>query len=50
MEVGVIIHNAGDKASPENLIKTAKWAEALGYHSIWLTDHVALKEEVKLAA
>jgi probable F420-dependent oxidoreductase len=46
MKVGVIIHNAGDKASPENLIKTAKWAEELGYHSIWLTDHVALKEEV----
>ncbi|NJL44278.1 MAG: LLM class flavin-dependent oxidoreductase, partial [Nitrosarchaeum sp.] len=46
MEVGVIIHNAGDKANPENLIKTAQWAEALGYHSIWLTDHVVLKEEV----
>lgn len=44
MEVGVIIHNAGAKASPENLLKTARWAEELGYHALWLTDHVVLKE------
>jgi probable F420-dependent oxidoreductase len=46
MEVGVIIHNAGAKASPESLVKTTQWADELGYHSVWLTDHVALKEEV----
>jgi probable F420-dependent oxidoreductase len=46
MEVGVIVHNAGAKASVENIVKTAQWAEELGYHSIWLTDHVVLAEEV----
>lgn len=48
MEVGVIIHNAGAKASPENLIKTAQWAEELGYHALWLTDHVVLKAEEEI--
>lgn len=46
MEVGIIVHNAGAKATPENIVKTANWAEELGYHSIWLTDHVVLAEEV----
>ncbi len=40
MEVGVIIPNAGPKSNPENIITTARWAEELGYHSLWLTDHV----------
>jgi probable F420-dependent oxidoreductase len=46
MEVGIIVHNAGAKASPENIVMTARWAEELGYHSLWLTDHVVLPEEV----
>ncbi len=46
MQVGVIIPNAGSKASVENIITTARWAEELGYHSLWLTDHVVLAEEV----
>src|SRR5262249_18077029 len=46
MEVGVIVHNAGAKATVENVVRTARWAEALGYHSLWLTDHVALPEQV----
>ena len=46
MEVGVIIPNAGPKASVENIVTTARWAEELGYHSLWLTDHVVLAEEV----
>lgn len=46
MEVGIIVHNAGAKATEENIVKTARWAEELGYHSIWLTDHVVLAEEV----
>ena len=46
MEVGVIIPNAGPKASVENIVTTAQWAEELGYHSLWLTDHVVLAEEV----
>ena len=31
MEAGVIIPNAGSKASPENMTKVAHWAEELGY-------------------
>jgi probable F420-dependent oxidoreductase len=47
MEVGVIIPNAGPKASVENIVTTARWAEELGYHSLWLTDHVILAEQVE---
>jgi len=46
MEVGVIIPNAGPKASVENIVTTARWAEELGYHSLWLTDHVVLAEQI----
>jgi probable F420-dependent oxidoreductase len=47
MEVGIIIPNAGPKASVENIVTTARWAEELGYHSLWLTDHVVLAEQVE---
>jgi len=46
MEVGVIIPNAGPKASPENIRRTAQFAETLGFHSVWVTDHVALCDQV----
>lgn len=46
MEVGVIIPNAGPKCSPKNIVATARFAEELGYHSVWVTDHVALPERV----
>lgn len=46
MEVGVIIPNAGPKASPSNIVKVARWAEELGFRSVWVTDHVALPERV----
>lgn len=46
MQVGVIIPNAGPKAGPENIIAVARWAEELGYHSLWVTDHVVLAEQV----
>ena len=46
MEVGVIVPNAGPKASPENIVAVARLADELGYHSIWLTDHVVLPERV----
>jgi probable F420-dependent oxidoreductase len=47
MEVGAIIPNAGPKASPENIVIVARWAEELGYHSVWVTDHVVLPERVE---
>lgn len=46
MEVGVIIPNAGPKSSVESIVATAKLAAELGYHSLWLTDHVVLPEQV----
>jgi probable F420-dependent oxidoreductase len=46
MEVGVIIPNAGPKARPENIVATATFAQDLGFHSVWVTDHVALPERV----
>lgn len=42
MHIGVIIPNAGPKCSPQNIVTVARWAEELGYHSLWVTDHVAL--------
>lgn len=45
MDVGVIIPNAGPKALPEHIVTVAKWAEELGYHSVWVTDHVTLPEQ-----
>lgn len=46
MEVGVIIPNAGPKASPGNIVSVARLAQDLGFHSVWVTDHVALPEQV----
>ena len=46
MHVGVIIPNAGSKASPEHIVTVAKWSEELGFSSVWVTDHVALPERV----
>ena len=46
MEVGVILPNAGPKATPDNVVTVARWADELGYHSAWLTDHVILPEQV----
>lgn len=46
MEIGIRIPGAGAKVSPENLITAARWAEELGYHSVWVSDHVVLPEKV----
>ncbi len=46
MEIGVILPSAGPKCTPENVVTVARWAEELGYHSVWVTDHVILPEHV----
>ena len=46
MQLGVIIPSAGPKTSAENIVATARLAAELGYHSLWLTDHVVLPERV----
>ena len=45
MEIGIRIPGAGAKVSPENLVTAARWAEELGYHSVWVSDHVVLPEK-----
>ncbi len=47
MEVGVRLPNAGPKASPENILTTARLAERLGFHSLWVTDRVMLPRQVE---
>lgn len=44
MNVGIRIPAAGPRASAENILRTARWAEALGFHSLWVPDHVVLPE------
>jgi probable F420-dependent oxidoreductase len=43
--IGVRIPSAGESASPENLLRVARWAEALGLHGVWVSDHVALPRQ-----
>jgi probable F420-dependent oxidoreductase len=47
MKVGVVIPNAGPKCSPENMTAVARMADEMGYHSVWVTDHVVLAENVQ---
>ncbi len=46
MEIGVRLPGAGPLASRENLERIARWAEALGFHSAWVSDHVIMPERV----
>jgi probable F420-dependent oxidoreductase len=47
MEVGVRLPSSGPEASPENIVTVARWAEQLGYHAVWVSDHVVLPEKVE---
>ena len=44
MKIGLRIPGAGPNTSPENIVTVAGWAEELGYHSVWISDHVVLPE------
>lgn len=46
MEFGVNLPAAGPAAGAQNIVKVARWAEELGFHSLWATDHVVLPERV----
>lgn len=47
MQIGTRLPNAGPKVnSVENVVTVARWAEQLGYHSVWASDHVVLPEKV----
>ncbi|HWN67325.1 MAG TPA: LLM class F420-dependent oxidoreductase [Haliangium sp.] len=49
MKIGIRIPAAGPRAATENIVTAARWAEALGFHSIWVSDHVVLPERVDSA-
>jgi probable F420-dependent oxidoreductase len=46
MEIGIRLPSAGAKVSVETIVTAARWAEELGYHSVWVSDHVVLPEKV----
>jgi alkanesulfonate monooxygenase SsuD/methylene tetrahydromethanopterin reductase-like flavin-dependent oxidoreductase (luciferase family) len=45
--VGVLLPNAGHKASAEHIAEVARHAEALGFNSAWTSDHVLILERVE---
>jgi len=47
MRVGINLINFGPGASPESLARSAALAEALGYHLVMISDHVAITPDVQ---
>jgi probable F420-dependent oxidoreductase len=47
LEFGVNIVNFGPGASAGGILRWAQIAEALGFHSIWLSDHIAMTTKVR---
>lgn len=46
MEFGVRLPASGASLSLDNVLTVVEWAEELGYHSVWLGDHVAFPDQV----
>ncbi|HET7652776.1 MAG TPA: LLM class F420-dependent oxidoreductase [Acidimicrobiales bacterium] len=46
MKFGLRLPGAGPFAGPEAITAFARRAEELGFHSLWMTDHIALPTEV----
>lgn len=44
MQIGVRLPAAGARVSSQTIVTVARWAEELGFHSLWVSDHVALPE------
>lgn len=40
MKFGYVLENFGENLNPQNLVKSAQFAEEIGFHSIWATDHI----------
>jgi|SRR5579862_9689674 len=47
MKIGVNILNFGPGATPASLLRSARLAEALGYHLLMISDHVAVTPDVQ---
>ena len=46
MKVGVNLINFGPGANPESLSRTVRLVEAMGYHLIMSSDHIAITPDV----
>ena len=42
MHVGIKVPNWGPLSGPEAVSRTAMAADERGYHSVWVSDHVAI--------
>lgn len=47
MKVGVNLINFGPSANPQNLLRSVQLTEALGYHLIMTSDHIAITPDVQ---
>jgi probable F420-dependent oxidoreductase len=47
LEIGIDVGVYGRLASPENVLALAGFAEAHGYHSLWLADHIVFPVEIR---
>jgi probable F420-dependent oxidoreductase len=47
MDFGCVFPNRGPMATPANLARVADKAEALGYDTVWFSDHIVIPTEVK---
>jgi probable F420-dependent oxidoreductase len=47
MDFGCVFPNRGLLATPTNLMRFAEKAEALGYDTVWFSDHIVIPTEVK---
>ncbi|MFN8475344.1 MAG: TIGR03619 family F420-dependent LLM class oxidoreductase [Anaerolineae bacterium] len=46
MELAIRIPASGPFANAETLTRLTRWADELGYHSVWVSDHVVLPHHV----
>src|SRR5262245_25819979 len=47
MGIGCVYPNRGAMATPANLVRFAHTAEALGFDTIWTSDHMVVPTEVQ---
>ncbi len=47
LKVGINVPNYSDGATPESLLARARMAESLGFHSVMISDHVAITPGVR---
>jgi probable F420-dependent oxidoreductase len=46
VEIGVRLPATGAGSTPDKIVKVARWAQELGFHSGWIADHIILPNRV----